>query len=78
MDKNPLADNVDTYGPVAGHFGPASNIYHIGLVSRFDTADQRSGNVAKRDSCWEDYVELYQWPHAPVANHSCADSDGIS
>lgn len=35
MDRNPLADNVDTYGPVAGHFGPASNIYHIGLVSEF-------------------------------------------
>ncbi|KAJ4387555.1 hypothetical protein N0V93_008150 [Gnomoniopsis smithogilvyi] len=33
VDRNPLADNIDTYGPVAGHFGPPSNIYHIGLVS---------------------------------------------
>lgn len=34
MDRHPLEDNIDTYGKVAGHYGPNSNVYHLGLVSR--------------------------------------------
>ncbi|CAN8106142.1 unnamed protein product [Discula destructiva] len=29
---NPVAENIETYGQVAGHYGPASNVYHIGLT----------------------------------------------
>lgn len=34
MTTHPFEDNIDTYGQVAGRYGPASNIYHVGLVSR--------------------------------------------
>lgn len=32
-ERDPVSENIDTYGQVAGHYGPASNVYHVGLVS---------------------------------------------
>ncbi|KUI63603.1 hypothetical protein VM1G_10286 [Cytospora mali] len=32
INQHPLAENVNTHGEVAGRFGPASNIYHVGLA----------------------------------------------
>ncbi|ROV93148.1 hypothetical protein VMCG_08738 [Cytospora schulzeri] len=32
IDQHPLPEDIKTYGEVAGRFGPASNIYHVGLT----------------------------------------------
>lgn len=42
-DENPLHENITTHGEVAARFGPASNIYHAGMVSQtFDSKDDWS------------------------------------